>query len=85
MKYCDDAKQEPCLNPDDCTIPCSRDFGAVMRKVKPYPEVPEDPYMHMLQEDFERISRRLMFAAGAFLVVMVANILLALYVLVGLL
>lgn len=85
MKYCDDAKQDVCPHPDDCTIPCSRDFGSVMRKVKPYPEVPADPYMHMLQEDFESISRRLLWAAGAFLVVMMANVLLALYIVVRML
>jgi hypothetical protein len=84
MKYCDDAKQEPCLNPDDCTIPCSRDFGAVMRKVKPYPEVPPDAFV-MLQEDFEDLSGRLIWASVAFLAVMVANILLALYILMRLL
>ena len=79
MKYCDDAKQEPCLTPAHCDRPCHHDFSA-LRKIKPYPEVPPDTFV-LLQQDFEDISRRLMFAAGAFLVVMVANILLALYIL----
>ncbi len=86
MKYCDGVnKQEVCPHPEDCTIPCHYDFNSVSRKVKPYPEVPADPYMHMLQRDFEDISRRLLWAAGAFLVVMVANILLALYIVVRML
>lgn len=83
MKYCDDAKQEECITPMYCTTPCHHDFSAI-RKVKPYPEVPPDTFV-LLQEDFEDISRRLAWAAAAFLVVMVANLLLAIYILLGLL
>ena len=83
MKYCDDNSQEPCLTPAHCDRPCHHDFSAI-RKVKPYPEVPPDTFV-LLQQDFEDISRRLTWAAAAFLVVMVANLLLALYILLGLL
>ena len=83
MKFCDDNNQEPCLTPSFCTTPCHHGFNA-LRKVKPYPEVPPDTFV-MLQQDFEDISRRLTWAAAAFLVVMVANLLLALYILLGLL
>ncbi len=83
MKFCDDAKQEECLTPSHCSTPCHHDFS-VLRKVKPYPEVPPDTFV-LLQQDFEDISRRLTWAAAAFLGVMVANLLLALYILVGLL
>lgn len=76
MKYCDDAGQEPCPHPDDCTIPCRFNFEAV-RKVKPYPEVPPD--MYSVQREFDVISKRLLWAAAAFLVVFVANLLLAGY------
>lgn len=83
INFCDDAKQEPCMTPEYCNKPCHHDFTA-LRKVKPYPEVPPDTFL-MLNEDFEDISRRLTWAAAAFLVVMVANLILALYILVGLL
>ena len=82
MKYCDDNQQEPCLTPAHCDRSCHHDFSA-LRKVKPYPEVPPDTFV-LLQQDFEDISSRLLWASIAFLAVMVANLLLALYILVRL-
>ena len=77
MKFCDDAKQEECLTPGHCSTPCHHDFSA-LRRVKPYPEVPPDLYS--VQREFEVIGKRLLWAAGAFLAVMFANLLLAFYV-----
>ena len=82
MKFCDDNNQEPCLTPAHCDRPCHHDFSAI-RKVKPYPEVPPDFYA--VQQEFETISKRLLWTAAAFLAVMVANLLFAFYVLLGLL
>lgn len=73
----------PCATPDLCEGGCVYDFGQV-RKVKPYPEVPPDTFV-LLQQDFEDISSRLLWASIAFLAVMVANLLLALYILMRLL
>ena len=83
MKFCDDNKQEPCLTPQYCVTPCHHDFSA-LRKIKPYPEVPPDTFV-MLQQDFEDISSRLLWASIAFLAVMVANLLLALHILMRML
>ena len=82
-QFCDDLKQEPCMTPEHCNRPCHHDFTA-LRKVKPYPEVPPDTFV-MLQQDFEDISSRLLWASVAFLAVMVANLLLALYILMRML
>jgi hypothetical protein len=81
-KYCDDAKQEECLTPNHCSTPCHHDFS-VLRKVKPYPEVPLD--MYSAQEEFNHISRCLAWAAGAFLVIVLGNLMFAGYVLLGML
>ena len=72
----------PCATPDMCEDGCVYDFGQV-RKVKPYPEVPPD--MYSVQREFEVISKRLLWAAAAFLGVMVANLLFAFYILWGML
>jgi hypothetical protein len=73
----------PCATPDLCEGGCVYDFGLV-RKVKPYPEVPPDTFV-LVQRDFEVISKRLLWASAAFLCVMVANLLFAFYIMWGML
>ena len=65
------------MTPGLCNRPCHHDFSA-LRRVKPYPEVPPD--MYSVQREFEVISKRLLWAAGAVLAVMFANLLVAFYV-----
>jgi hypothetical protein len=72
----------PCATPDLCEGGCVYDFVQV-RKVKPYPVVPPD--MYSVQREFEVISKRLLWASAAFLVVMVANLLFAFYIMWGML
>lgn len=82
MKFCDEAKQEPCMTPGLCTKPCHHDFSAI-RKIKPYPAVPPDP--GSVQEEFDGLMAKLGWVIGAFLVVIFANLSFALYILLRML
>lgn len=83
IKYCDgDGMVRPCPTPDECKISCEYDFGNT-RKVRPYPEVPPDVYS--AQKEFDSLMAKLGWVIGAFLVVIFANLLFALYILLRML